>query len=161
MSRSLTENDLQYWQQKAHYFEADKNKGSFYYHGTSGLIAWWFKNFLNLTPTLKADLKKIFSSTSLEEQKEKYVGIERKIFSPFFQWLTSRHTVLTMAGVPRAQRNLIQADNPGGVKSFIFPLENQKDYEKFMEKYKDNEIIKGIDFYPIRNIHEAIDLIFE
>jgi S-adenosylmethionine-diacylglycerol 3-amino-3-carboxypropyl transferase len=68
---------------------------------------------------LKADLKKIFSSTSLEEQKEKYVGIERKIFSPFFQWLTSRHTVLTMAGVPRAQRNLIQADNPGGVKSFI------------------------------------------
>ena len=48
-----------------------------------------------------------------------------------------------------------------GVKSFIFPLENQKDYEKFMEKYKDNEIIKGIDFYPIRNIHEAIDLIFE
>jgi len=119
LSRSLTENDLQYWQQKANYFVADKNKGSFYFHGTSGLIAWWFKNFLSLTPTLKADLKKIFSSTSLEEQKEKYVGIERKIFSPFFQWLTSRHTVLTMAGVPRAQRNLIQADNPGGVKSFI------------------------------------------
>jgi len=48
-----------------------------------------------------------------------------------------------------------------GVKSFLFPLENKKDYDDFMEKYKDNDIIKGIDFYPISTIHEAIELIFE
>lgn len=119
LSSSLSEEDFIYWQQKSHYFEEDKNKGSFYYHGTSGLIAWLFKNFLHLTPTLKAELQKIFASSTLEEQQDQYGTIEKKIFSPFFQWLTSRHTVLTLAGVPRAQRDLIEADYPGGIKSFI------------------------------------------
>jgi ATP-dependent Lon protease len=48
-----------------------------------------------------------------------------------------------------------------GVTSFIFPYENKKDYDKFMEKYRENDIIKNIEFYPINNIHEAINLIFE
>ena len=48
-----------------------------------------------------------------------------------------------------------------GVTSFIFPKENMKDYTDFMEKYKDNELIKGISFYPISHINEAFDLILE
>jgi ATP-dependent Lon protease len=48
-----------------------------------------------------------------------------------------------------------------GVTSFIFPKENMKDYTDFMEKYKDNDLIKGISFYPISHINEAFDLILE
>jgi ATP-dependent Lon protease len=48
-----------------------------------------------------------------------------------------------------------------GITSFIFPKENMKDYEEFMEKYKDTEMIKGISFYPISHIHEAFELILE
>jgi ATP-dependent Lon protease len=48
-----------------------------------------------------------------------------------------------------------------GVTSFIFPKENMKDYTDFMEKYKDNDLIKGISFYPITHINEAFDLILE
>ena len=33
-----------------------------------------------------------------------------------------------------------------GVKTFLYPKENQKDFDKFMEKYKDNTIIDGITF---------------
>ena len=47
-----------------------------------------------------------------------------------------------------------------GIKSFIFPKENLKDYNDFIIKYKDNPIIEGINFYPISNIQEAFDLIF-
>jgi hypothetical protein len=36
-----------------------------------------------------------------------------------------------------------------------------KDYEDFMEKYKDTDLIKGIHFYPINHINEAFDLILE
>jgi len=47
------------------------------------------------------------------------------------------------------------------VKSFIFPKENEKDFNEFLEKYKDDDIIKGIKFYPISNVTEALELILD
>jgi ATP-dependent Lon protease len=48
-----------------------------------------------------------------------------------------------------------------GVTEFIFPKENQTDFDKIMEKYKDNDIIKGIKFHSVNHINEVIDLILE
>ena len=48
-----------------------------------------------------------------------------------------------------------------GVKEFIFPVENKKDYDQFMEKYKDTELIKGIQFHQVNCIHEVFELIFD
>ena len=33
--------------------------------------------------------------------------------------------------------------------------------DTMFQKYKDNELIKGISFYPISHINEAFDLILE
>ena len=49
----------------------------------------------------------------------------------------------------------------GGVKTFLFPTENEKDFKKFMEKYKENPIIKGIEFLSISSIEEALKLALE
>jgi ATP-dependent Lon protease len=48
-----------------------------------------------------------------------------------------------------------------GVKNFIFPHENEKDYKDFMDKYKNTDLVKGIEFYPINHVNEAIALIME
>jgi ATP-dependent Lon protease len=48
-----------------------------------------------------------------------------------------------------------------GVKNFIYPRENERDYREFMEKYAESDLVKGIRFYAIDNIQEAIDLIIE
>ncbi len=48
-----------------------------------------------------------------------------------------------------------------GVKHFLFPEENNEDFEKFMKKYKDKDIIKGIKFNPINNISQALKLAIE
>ena len=48
-----------------------------------------------------------------------------------------------------------------GITSFIFPDENSKDYDEFIEKYGKTEIVKGITFYKIKHITEAFHLIFE
>jgi ATP-dependent Lon protease len=50
----------------------------------------------------------------------------------------------------------------GGVKEFIFPEENEKDYRSFMEKYKDKneQLLEGVQFHPVANIHQVLDLIF-
>ncbi len=48
-----------------------------------------------------------------------------------------------------------------GIKSFIFPNENSKDYDEFMEKYGKTDIVNGISFHKINHIKEAFELIFE
>ena len=48
-----------------------------------------------------------------------------------------------------------------GVKSFIFPKENAKDYDDFLKKYGQTKLVEGISFYQVDHIDEAIALIME
>ena len=48
-----------------------------------------------------------------------------------------------------------------GVTEFIFPKDNQKDYDSFMEKYKDDELTNGIKFHSVETIQEVFELVFE
>jgi ATP-dependent Lon protease len=48
-----------------------------------------------------------------------------------------------------------------GVTDFLYPKENQKDYDSFIEKYKDDELINGINFYPVETIQDVFELVFE
>jgi len=48
-----------------------------------------------------------------------------------------------------------------GVKTFIFPEENKKDYNKFVEKYKDKNVYNDdITFKSVKNIKEVLDIVF-
>jgi ATP-dependent Lon protease len=48
-----------------------------------------------------------------------------------------------------------------GVKSFIFPKDNSKDYDDFMKKYGTTKLVEGISFHQISHISEAIELIMD
>ena len=50
---------------------------------------------------------------------------------------------------------------PSGIKEYIYPVENQKDFDNFYEKYKNNKILDGIKFHPVNDIYEVFDLILE
>lgn len=65
--------------------------------------------------------------------------------------------VTAIGGLSNKILGSIKAD----VKSFIYPKENKKDFDEFYEKYKDSEILKGISFYPIEHINEALELILD
>ena len=48
-----------------------------------------------------------------------------------------------------------------GVKTFIFPEENNKDYNKFVKKYKDKNVYDDdITFKSVKNIKEVLDIVF-
>ena len=47
-----------------------------------------------------------------------------------------------------------------GVKRFIYPKENQLAFDKFMEKYSEDSIIKDIEFYSVESIEEVFELVF-
>ena len=48
-----------------------------------------------------------------------------------------------------------------GITEFIYPAENEKDFSQFMEKYKDSNSIKGVQFHSVSDIHEVFALLFE
>jgi ATP-dependent Lon protease len=48
-----------------------------------------------------------------------------------------------------------------GIKEFIYPKENKKDFDEFYKKYKNDEILNGIKFFEVNHISEALDLILE
>jgi len=50
-----------------------------------------------------------------------------------------------------------------GVKNFIYPSENKKDFDDFFEKYSNSNLVKNknISFYPVNTIEEALELIIE
>jgi ATP-dependent Lon protease len=48
-----------------------------------------------------------------------------------------------------------------GVKEFLFPCENEKDFNKFMEKYTGSEILDGVVFHRVNHINEVFELVFE
>jgi ATP-dependent Lon protease len=48
-----------------------------------------------------------------------------------------------------------------GVKEFIYPKENKKDFDEFYEKYQKEDILNGIKFYEVNHISEAIELILD
>tara|TARA_X000000950_G_scaffold159369_2_gene195225 strand:+ start:22728 stop:25997 length:3270 start_codon:yes stop_codon:yes gene_type:complete len=47
-----------------------------------------------------------------------------------------------------------------GVKNFIFPVENEKDFNKFQNEYNDKTIFEGVSFYPVEKIQQVFELIF-
>jgi ATP-dependent Lon protease len=48
-----------------------------------------------------------------------------------------------------------------GVKTFIYPEENKKDFMKFMEKYGGKAFVQEIEFIAVERIEEVLPLIFE
>jgi ATP-dependent Lon protease len=47
-----------------------------------------------------------------------------------------------------------------GVKTFLYPESNEKEYDNFMEKYGDKPFLEGIQFIKISDIEQAIKYVF-
>jgi len=45
-----------------------------------------------------------------------------------------------------------------GVKEFIYPSENSREFDRFMERYGDKEEIQATMFHPVSNIQEVLQL---
>jgi ATP-dependent Lon protease len=48
-----------------------------------------------------------------------------------------------------------------GVKEFIYPKENKKDFDEFYEKYKNDDILKGIKFCEVSHVSEALAMMID
>lgn len=115
----LTMEDCEFWDKKISYFDKNSKKKSFYYYGSSGLLAWLITRYLSRNRQLRLGMFSLFDTDNLQDQKEIYERIEPMIWGRFISWLVRQPYILTLAGVPRPQIRLINSQYPGGVGGYI------------------------------------------
>lgn len=48
-----------------------------------------------------------------------------------------------------------------GVKRFIFPKDNDKDFKEFYEKYEGKALLEGIEFHQVETVQDVFPLVFD
>jgi S-adenosylmethionine-diacylglycerol 3-amino-3-carboxypropyl transferase len=110
----------EFWTAKQHYFDGRPIKKSFYYHGSSGDVAWMVRAFL-LQPNrrLRDSVEDLLDAGSFAEQETLYRRLEPLFWNRFSRWMMRQPMVLAMLGVPAAQARLIEAHHPDGVAGYV------------------------------------------
>lgn len=115
----LTPEARPYWDKHIGFFHPQPNGRTFYYRGSSGTFAWYFRQYLQGNRKGRAQVEQLLQARSLEAQKEAYEVLEKRVLHPFVAWIMNRHMTMSMLGVPRAQRRLILDQYPGKLSGFL------------------------------------------
>ena len=118
----LQEQDPQaarFWERNLHYFNGKGMRRSFYWHGSSGTVAWLIRQWLESQPALLRLVQRLFESASLAEQCIWYEQLEPQLLNRFLRWLVSQHLVQSMLGVPKAQQHLASERFPDGMTGYV------------------------------------------
>ncbi|MEM9884364.1 MAG: BtaA family protein [Bacteroidota bacterium] len=108
-----------YWDQHLRYFNGKGLRRSFYFYGTSGLIAWLANIYIKNKQHLNTTIQQFFQATSLEQQAQIYQRIEQLLYSKLLVWTMNRHAVMSLAGVPKSQQQLFIHDYENGTWDFL------------------------------------------
>jgi len=108
-----------YWQRNLNYFSGKGLRRSFYWHGTSGTVAWLVRKWFNSQPGAVRQIHQLFQSTNLVEQRERYRRLEPVIVNRFVSWFVRQHLVQSMIGVPKSQQYLAAQYFPDGLVGYL------------------------------------------
>jgi S-adenosylmethionine-diacylglycerol 3-amino-3-carboxypropyl transferase len=109
-----------FWDRRIGFFDPRSLKGSFYYHGTSGVAAWVMgKALFQARPNIKNFAMCLLEARTLEEQRQAYALLEPEIWGRLAKWLVRQPALMALLGVPRPQIRLIQDSYPGGLTAYV------------------------------------------
>lgn len=107
-----------WWDRHGGWFTS--GRGSFYFHGLSGLVARGVRAYFATRPQLKRAMADLFAARDVAEQQAIYdERIAPQLWSKPVNWVISRQLVMSLLGVPYPQRRLVEAQHDGGVPGFI------------------------------------------
>ncbi len=117
---SLSDGARRYWDRWITLFEQD-NRRPFYYRGTSGTFALLVNFYISHVVRLRPWVNDVLATQTVEEQQEIYRRhLRDRFWSSTMRFAVRRDTVLSLLGVPRAQRNQIEKQYEGGIAQFVF-----------------------------------------
>lgn len=109
-----------YWDSHISFFRGGGWRKSFYYRGTSGLLARLALDNAQVFQRLRKPIARLLDARTLDEQRAVYNdSIRDRMWKPWLRWFLSRSLTLSLAGVPWPQRNQITNQYPGGISQFI------------------------------------------
>lgn len=108
-----------FWDRNLHYFNPKSLRKSFYWHSSSGTVAWIIRQWLLSRPEAARLTHRLLESQNVEEQLEWYEQLEPLFLNRFVQWLVQQHLVQSMLGVPKSQQHLAAAIFPDGLFGYI------------------------------------------
>jgi S-adenosylmethionine-diacylglycerol 3-amino-3-carboxypropyl transferase len=109
-----------YWDKHIGFFRGRGWRKSFYYRGTSGLLAKLVLMNVQVLHRLRGPIEELLEAQTVAQQRAIYEEkIKQRIWTPWLRWFLSRSFTLTLMGVPWPQRDQIMTQYPGGVAQFI------------------------------------------
>ncbi|WP_185958421.1 DUF3419 family protein [Fodinibius sediminis] len=107
-----------YWDRNINFFSPSPAVPSFYYHGTSGKVAFMIRKKIQ-RKGLHVKINKLLDAQSIKEQTYYFYKVEDSLWSGFFKWLADQQITMNMLGVPACQRELINEKEDGGISGYI------------------------------------------
>lgn len=107
-----------WWDRHADWFTS--KRGSFYFHGLSGIVVRGVRAWLRARPRLRESLMDLLDARSLEEQQHIYdEQVEPQLWNRFVNWIIARPMTMNLLGVPHPQRRLVEAQHRDGIAGYI------------------------------------------
>lgn len=119
LRKQLSGDAKKYWDKHINYFSGKGVRKSFYYRGTSGLLAYSITRLMKLKRRMYRNVERLFQAVSLEEQATYFSNIESLFYNGTVQRLVNSHYTMALAGVPRNQQQLIQASYSRGTIAYV------------------------------------------
>jgi S-adenosylmethionine-diacylglycerol 3-amino-3-carboxypropyl transferase len=116
----LSEVAQAYWDKHIGFFAGKGWRHSFYYRGSSGLLAKLVLVNARVLHRMHDAIDELLAAKTVEEQRALYeTKVRDRLWTPWLRWFLSRTLTLTLVGVPWPQRDQIVRQYPGGVAKFI------------------------------------------
>jgi S-adenosylmethionine-diacylglycerol 3-amino-3-carboxypropyl transferase len=110
----------EHWDREIRLFEPDRARGrSFYYGGTSGLVALAMKAWIRHGARVWSAVERLLGARTLEEQLGIYHReVRHRLLGEGLLRLVGSPAVMSLLGVPEPQRRMI-LERPGGFPAFL------------------------------------------
>ena len=120
LREALPRPSREHWDREIRLFEPNRARGhSFYYGGTSGLVALAMKGWIRHGVRLWAAVERLLGARTLEEQLGIYHHeVRHRLLGEGLLRLVGSPAVMSLLGVPEPQRRMI-LERPGGFPAFL------------------------------------------
>lgn len=116
----LRDDSKRYWNTRIRFFSPGRIRKSFYFHGLSGSLAWFFRSvWFRLNRQIPDLLDRLLSAQTLTEQQHIFEQIESQLFTERFRKMVNHPFFLSAIGVPVEQARLITTSRADGMVGYI------------------------------------------